>query len=333
MSDAVNTDGSLRILNSIFDGYSKYNLNNGCAYLKHPLQLDVNKIYLNYKDSCAYYENQGIMSEKEQMSLICENGWWSYDKENEILFLKKSLIRLQNTKSKLIYKADKERISEQIYDIEKKILLANRQKSEYIQTTSEDLASKESTYFFIKNFIFKDSEFKNKFIENEENDYEAEPELNLIYYRYLEEFSVKNIKKVALSVVFQNMLYTAPAFSCIEVFGNPVSKLTKNQMELLIWGGYYQKLIKNSQKEIPDELYNDPEKFIEWYESVNKVKINKKSSKRPSKKSKYGSESKFLFGDRDEIKNIEGGEISGDKVLKEAEKRGGNLDFYDLMEK
>jgi len=332
MSDAINNDSSLRLLNSIFDGYSEYNLEDRSAYLKHPLQSDINRIYINYKDFCSYYESQGIMPEKEQMALICEKGWWSEEKENEILYLKKSLKRLENTKSKLIYKADKDRIGEQIYDTQRKILLSNRQKSEYIQVTSEELASKESSYFFITNFIFKDKEFKNKFIENEENNV-LENELTLIYYNYLGEFSIKNIKSAAISVVFQNMLYTAPSCSCMEVFGVPAARLTKNQMDLLTWGGYYQKLIKNSKKEIPDELYDDPEKFIEWYESVNKVQINKKSSKRSSKKSRYGSESKFLFGDRDEIKRIEGGEISGDKILKDAQNSGGKLDFYDLMEK
>lgn len=329
MSNA--NDENLRTLNSILVGYSKYDLYGKCVYIKHPLQTEVNEIYLNYKESRSHYENQGIMSEKEQVDLICQMGWWTQEKESEIYYLKKSLERLRNTRAKLIYQTDKDRINEQILGICKKLSIVERKKSEYIQVTSEELASKDSSYQFISKFAFNDSKLSETFADI---DNYTESLLLLAYHQYLSNFSLLNIKKVALSPTFQNMLCTSPSGSCIEVFGVPSIKLTKNQIELLTWGNYYQKLITNSTKEVPDELYNEPDKFIEWYESVNKVQINKnKAKKSSSKKTKYGSESKFLFGDREDVKMISEGEISGDKILKEAELKGGKLDLYDLMEK
>lgn len=336
MSNTIdNNSNNLHILNSIIDGYSKYDISIGTVYLKHPSQKDTNSIYIAYNKFCKNYESQGILAEKDQISFICEMGWWSEDKENQLFYFNKSLERLKNTRSKLVYQNDKDRINEQILDIEKKILLITKERSEYIQSTSENMASKDSAYFFIENFIFSDKKMKNKVI-NENNEYEDDfyAQLMLIYYLYLGTFNNNNIKRVALSVPFQNMLHATPSCSSMDFFGLPVVKLTKNQMDILTWGSYYQKLIKNCQKDIPEELYDSPDKFLEWYESVHKVQVNKKSSKKQSsKKSKYGSDSKFLFGERDEVKRIGGGDISGDKILKDAHSSGGQLNFYDLMEK
>jgi hypothetical protein len=322
------------ILEHIFSGYSEYSLENEfgkqvSVFIKHPSKSDAIKIYNQYNHYFNKYKNEGLMSQEEQLAFICDNGWWSKDKESEILYASDSIKRLEQTKRKIIYESDRKRIADQISDLKNKLLLLERQKSEYISSTAEDLASQESSSFFVENFIFIDKDFKEKInISDNDNIFNS---CLLIYYTYLNDFSALNVKKAALSLNFQNMLYTSSG-SCMDVFGVPVIKLTKYQTDLLMWGNYYQKLVKNCTKEVPEELYKDPDKFIEWYESVNNIEINKKNTKkRRDKKSKYGSESKFLFGEREEVKKI-GGEISGDKILKEAEKSGG-FGIYDLMEK
>jgi len=329
-------DNISAILNSIIEGYSEYSIscedgNNFIAYIKHPRQKELGFLYKIYTDSFNKYKKDGVPSKEEQFQFICDQGWWSQEKEKEIKYIQDSLARLQNTKKKLIYESDKKRIIEQINDLHNKLFLLEQKKSEYISLTAEDMAANDSANFFIENFIFLEIDFINK-IDLDIQSEDCLKQITLAYYKYLEENSSINIKKAALHIPFQNMLYISCG-SCIDVFGVPVIKLTKNQIELLMWGNYYQKLIKSSQKDIPEELYDDPDKFLEWYESVNKINVNQKSSKKQGKKNKYGSESKFLFGERDEIKKM-GENISGDKVLNDvAQSQSQSLGMYDLMEK
>jgi hypothetical protein len=269
------------------------------------------------------------MSSDDQLDFICKMGWWSREKDKEISSLESSIIRLEATRKKIIYESDRKRISEQINDLKLRISFKKQERSGFFSSTAEDLAAKDAAVFFIENFLFFDRTLKNKIKLNDDESYFAE--LLLIYYKYLEDCSIDNVKKAALSVPFQNMLHITSG-SCTDVFGAPMIKLTKNQIDLLIWGNYYQKMIKNSPKEIPDDLYKDPDKFVEWYESAYSIETTKnKTKKRKDKKSRYGSDSQLLFGERDDIKKI-GGEISGDKVIRDVEKAG-SLGMYDLMEK
>jgi hypothetical protein len=332
--DGDQLNNELPILNSVFDGHSEYSVkyNNRFIkfYLKHPAGKDSGSLYNEYEKARKKYIKEGLMSKDEQLEFILNNGWWSKEKENEIKYLEDSIKRFEQTRKKLLYQSDKRRINEQLADLTKKLAILRKEKSEFLSSTADDLASYDAANFFIENFVFFDKDFKKPFIIDDNDDDYYSSLINL-YYRYSDEFSIDKIKKAALSMEFQNMLYISDG-SCTDIFGMPVVRLTKNQADLLMWGGYYQKLIKSSQKEIPIEMYNDPEKFIEWYESVNKIEISEKNkNKKAKKKSKYGSDSKYLFGERDEIKEI-GGQISGDKVLKDAEKSGG-LGIYDLMEK
>jgi hypothetical protein len=102
---------------------------------------------------------------------------------------------------------------------------------------------------------------------------------------------------------------------------------------LLIFGKYYQNIIKNSDGNIPDSIYEDPDKIIDWFEASKKQKETM-SDARNKLKNKSGSDnsSSFLFGNRDEVKAIGGGEVSGDKIIQETNQRG-DLGIYDLIKK
>lgn len=331
MQDDANQNN---ILTSIFDGKSEYTIecNSICSkfYIKHLAGRESVRLYNAYENARQKYIKEGLMSKDEQLEFIFEKGWWSHEKENEIKYIQSSIDRFEQTKKKLLYQADKKRISDQIRDLKIKLLILQKEKSDFLSSTADDIAAHDAAIFFIENFIFFDDSFRKNIVIDDSDD-ECFNNLIKLYYKYFEDYSQDKIKKAALSLEFQNILYISDG-SCMDVFGIPAVKLTKNQADLLMWGGYYQKLIKNSQKEIPNEMYDDPNKFIEWYESVNKIELNQKNTNKKTKgRSKYGSESKFLFGERNEIKQI-GGKISGDSILKDAEKVG-SLGIYDLMEK
>lgn len=330
-------DKLLAVLMDISNGYSKYNLSNGCFfYFKHLNHFELLDIRNNYNDNLSIAKQNGILSEQEQIKIAYDNKWWSKQKESDLESTALSLERLKKTKSKLIYQSDKSRIDEQIGAQEIRAKKLKEEKSAYITITSEDWSSRKTTDYFLQNFIYKDIKFKSKFFDKL-NDFElAEDslidELTIYYYQFLINFSDKKIKQLAISPFFQNIIYISQC-TAKDIFGIPSIKLTKNQSDLLIFAKYYQNIIKNSDGNLPDSVYEDPDKIVEWFEAGKRQK-DSVSGARNKLKNKSGTDnsSSFLFGNRDEVKAIVGGEISGDKLIQESHEKG-TLGIYDLIKK
>lgn len=318
------------LLNDIINGFSKYKTSYGDLYFKHLDRTSNHHSISFYLNCLKEIESDGILSEKEQIENACLQGLWSKRKEDEILSVSKSINRLKETKKKLIYKSDKERIEEQIGQQNNILKKLESEKREFLTLTSEQVASKKASDFYIKNFIYKDEKLSVKLFDIK-NDFEYADDgyiedITYYYYMFLEKTNIANIKKLALSSDFQNLLFISDAPT--EVFGYPMSKLTKIQIDLLIWGKYFKNIIKNSTKEIPDGLTEDPDKFLEWVDSLK----DKKSQKSKKSNKANQSSSKFLFGSSDEIRSMTGSDISGNKIIKEASDKGG-LSMSDLMNK
>lgn len=321
---------NLDLLHDIINGYSEYKFESGYIYFKH---LNV----LQYQENVSYYlqilqeiENEGILSEEEQLENACKEGFWSKQQQNQIASIRKSISRLKETKKKLLYQSDKKRIEEQVDEQKKLLFDLEEKKRTFLFLTSEQVAVKKSTDLYIKNFVYKDKNFSTKVFDTEE-DFEFADDffinsISLCYNRYLEKTSIFFIKKLALCSDFQNLLFISD--TPIDMFGKPIVDLTRIQIDLLIWGKYFKNIIQNVTKEIPEGLTDDPDKFLEWVDGLKdkKTQKNKKVAAQSGKNS-----SKFLFGSSDEIKSMTGGDISGNKILKEASKKG-SLNMTELMD-
>jgi hypothetical protein len=329
----------LATLEDISNGYSQYylnftNQNNVC--FKHLNHFELLEIRKNYNLNLNIAKQNGILLEKDQIQIAYDYKWWSKEKEADLESTSLSIKRLKKTKSKLIYQSDKSRIEEQIKTQEDRFKKLQEEKSAYVTITAEDWSSRKTTDYFLQNFLYKDTELKLKFF-NESNDFElAEDyiidELTIYYYKFLTDFSDKKIKQLAISSFFQNIIYISQCTSK-DVFGVPSIRLTKNQSDLLIFAKYYQNIIKNSDGNIPDSVYEDPDKILEWFEAGKKHKENVSGARNKLKNKPNGdNSSSFLFGNREEVKAISGGEVSGDKILQETKEKG-DLGIYDLIKK
>lgn len=329
----------LAALEDISNGYSKYYLSFSTqdqVYFKHLRHFELLGIRKNYTDNLNLAIRHGILPEKEQIEIAYNNGWWSKEKDADLESTNLSIDRLKKTRSKLMYESDKVRIDDQIKIQEARYKKLNDEKSAYITITAENWSSRKTTDYFLQNFLYRDSALELKFFDTS-NDFElAEDslidELTIYYYKFLTDFSDKKIKRLAISSFFQNIIYISQC-TAQDVFGVSPIKLTKNQSDLLIFGKYYQNIIKNSNGNIPDSVYEDPDKIMEWFEASKKQKENV-SGARNKLKNKSGSDSSssFLFGNRDEVRAIGGREVSGDKIIQESKQRG-DLGIYDLIKK
>jgi hypothetical protein len=77
--------------------------------------------------------------------------------------------------------------------------------------TAEDWSSKKTVDYFLQNFVFKDQYFNKRFFE-QIDDFELSDdllvdELTIYYYKFLTDFAEKKIKQLAISSLFQNIIY------------------------------------------------------------------------------------------------------------------------------
>ena len=333
------TDSLLATLEDISSARTRYYLHfnsNVAIYFKHLNHFELLSIRNDYKNNLNVAQQNGISLEQEQIKIAYDNGWWSKEKEKDLDLTNLSVDRLKKTKLKLVYESDRSRISEQIITQEKRAKKLKEEKDSYIVMTAEGWAGRKTIDYFLQNFLYKDELLKFNFFDDINQFEVAEDslidELTVYYYKFLMEFSDKKIKQLAISSFFQNIIYISNC-TAWDVFGIPTVKLTKNQSDLLILGKYYQNIIKNSSGEIPDSVFEDPDKITEWFQMDKKQK-NTASASRNKLNNKTGTDnsSSFLFGNREEVRAIGGGEISGDKIIHESKQKGG-LGIYDLINK
>jgi hypothetical protein len=309
------------IYSSICDGFSKFNN----VYIKHPNQRE--KIL--YLDRYNFFLNEaksvGVLSEEEQIKSAIENGCWSKEKENSLNSYNLAIDRLLKTKSSLIFDSDKRRIQEQINDLNEKIISASNERSSFLSMSAESWAQVRLKDYFIINFFFENYDLTKKtFARDDDIEYVDDDDFftySSCYYSYLNIFSNKNIKKCSLMLEFQNTFFISD-MSAQSFFGKPIIGLTTNQIDLLIYGKYYNNIIKNTEAKIPQELYDDPDKFEEWCESSSQ-----KRKLMESKNKKGGST--FIVGERDDLSSM-GLDISGDNIIKESKQKG-SLSFSDML--
>lgn len=311
-------------------GKSEQIIDSKIFFVKHPNQYEFFLIRKTYESAFDGAKKDGILTEADQVAMVCQQGWWSKEKENRINYLRESVKRLKLTKSNLIYDSDRKRLDDQVEQHLAEISDIQEQRKMYINVTAEDVASQQVSMFFVKRFLYTDEALLTPAFTSESYEYADEFDVicaNAAYFQYIASFSTEAIKSLACSMFFQNFLFAVDC-SARGIFGLSGAELTKNQLDLVIWGKYFNTIIKNSTSPIPDELYGQPDKLTEWINSKNKQEANEHKRRQNNPASGRGSQSSFVFGSREEIKSLYG-EIGGDRVIAETHKKGG-LDVFDL---
>ena len=78
--------------------------------------------------------------------------------------------------------------------------------------------------------------------------------------------SPKVLKKISLIRFFYQPYFIFVRTTLILSFGKPLVELTFYQVELFGYARYYKSLMESSESKVPDEVRQDPEKIVEWFE-------------------------------------------------------------------
>jgi hypothetical protein len=319
------------LYHDILNGYSFYNDSKDSFYIKHFCLKDLNVVNKRKIEIENKAKRLGLLDEKTQLQNLIDKDSWSKDKENQIDKFKSFIKNLKYTKSKLIVSRDIENMNSQIKENEDKLDILLKERQELLGTTLESYSGKKISEYYVYVSLYKDESLKNKLLTSQEfEDLEYE-ELYALYTKYnigLSGLNERNLKKIALSGFFLNSFYLCDD-NPYTFFGKPIIDLTFIQSELFSYAKYFKGILTNSTTKAPDNVLNDPEALVDWYEgSKNAAEVTRNTK---SKNSEETLGSSLVGASKEDLKKMGMKNTDNISLTEEAKKKGGSLSFQDLI--
>jgi len=322
-----------RIYSEICRGFSTDTVEKSTVYFKHPTIAEHFSTYANYDLFIREGRKRGLLLEKEKVEEAISGGWWSSEIESKINFLRKTVQNLFKTRDRLLYASQKVDIEKQVRQNEAILITYTKERREIVGYTLEDYANSKLTEELLIFFTFKNKDFTERLFSNRDEYYDlSEGHVEKIknsFDTHSRVFNNDNIRKIAACGFFQNLVYlNEDAYS---FWGQPTTQCTKYQIDVLLYGKMYKNMIRSyaeNSKPVPEEVLNDPDKFVEWTDNQSRDP----KTKLKSKKSKEGGSnlvSSAVGATTDDLNKlgVKVEKLKGNKSLLElAEEKGGTLE-------
>lgn len=310
----------------ILQGYSTINSSLGLIFVRHLSQKDGFVIDNQYQNYFKEAVNSKLPTNQDRENYIIEQGLWSKDKDSEISSLKYYIKNLKVTKSKLFKESDLNQLNKQIKENEDKILNLERQKIENVGLTAEIYATSKINEYYVRHLFFKDINFTINVFTDESfedlDDYTLNSLIDL-YNVQIFKFNEQNLRKIAISSFFLNFFFLAED-NIFNFYGKPIIELSFYQLELFQFGKYFKSLLSDVKTKPPDDIMDDPDKFVEWHDSVkNASELLEKNQ----------NKNQFLVGvtNKDQQKLGLSQNVQLEQIATIAAKKGGTLEMEDFI--
>lgn len=287
-------------------------------------ELDIKNRYFYEKA-----RDQGLPTREQKIEYLLKEDIWDEKKNKEILNLKTMIAGLKNSKSKVFLQAHIDNINRQLEENQLKLAHLEIQKEELIGFCAENYAQRRINEHYMQKAILKDNgEF---LLSNEDfEDLQQDQLMGLIstYNKNTRKFESPNLKKISLSGFFTNLFYLCEN-NAYTFFGKPLVELTFYQVELFGYARYYKSLMESSESKVPDEVRQDPEKIVEWFESSKNAKEVMDKSQTAGKE---GSATSLVGATKQDLKRL-GLDNPNETIslAKKAAEKGGSLTMQDMM--
>ena len=295
------------------------------CYIKHFKDIDLSLFQENTDEYIMEAQEQGLETEKEKLTLLCKEGHWTWEEEDEIKKLKGQVDNLKRTRSKLFIQAQVKKIEKEIKAKEDKLAEVTSRRIEIVGITAEKFAEKKSNETLIFYSLFADRDLKEPFFSKEEYDEIHQGEIYKLMDLYNESclrFSYDKLQLVAACSFFMSS-YGLCGDNPLTFFGKAVIEMSVYQTNLFSLGKHY-KAILSQGKSPPEEYMDDPEKMASWYDGVmNADKIEAKSDKKEGRS--------FVGASRDEMDSSMSDTVGAINLNKEVAKRGGEMTFDEIL--
>jgi len=317
----------------ILKGYTEAYYKNNKIYFKHNTSFDSGDIDSKRQDFIRKAKSNGLPTEEEKEKYLITEKFWSKEKNEEIKKIKSYISNLKTTKSKLFRNEEINSINQHINEETLKLVELTSERKTLLGFTVEDYANKKINEYYMFNSLFKDSSLRERyFSENEFDELENKDisEIIEIYNIINSNFSEKNLKKIALSSFYLS-LYNMCEDNPYYLYGKPIIHLTFYQIEVFSYSRYFRNALSEAKHKPADELYEDPEKLIDWLESSkNAEEVLNKNNIKENKKSEGAVGTSIIGAKKEDLAKI-GADENGVSLHGEALKKGGTLSMQDLM--
>lgn len=310
--------------NEIIKGYSKRKFRGSPIFIKHLGVSEKAFFDFRFQEFYEYALSSGILSEKDALKKVIEEGFWSEKEESEIDTLKKYIDRLILTKKNFIRKLEIEEISKQIDEERQKLAKKISKRKEVLGKTAEEYASNRSNDYIIYESLFKDEELKERVLsenEFEEMTYEDLVEYILFFNEYMNDFKEYNLQKIALLDFFQP--YYLVLDQPMQFWGKPMVQLTDFQVRVTVYGKIFKNIFETTEN-IPDEIKTNPDKLFEY---TDRSKAKKNFESKQKNKDKASGEAVFK-ATKEEVEEMR---TSGAKTINEVMKGKKTMTMEELM--
>ena len=320
-----------KVFRDIIRGYSEVIILDKSYFIKHLSSLDqvsIDEIEDKYLTKAL---DRGIPSREEVLATLFDSGDWTEQEEGEIKKLESFIEQLQKNKTQLVLKSEIDKQNETIIETRAKITELELKKKNLLSNDAESYASKRSHDYYIIKSYYEDKELEKPLFP-EESSYEDlyMDEVSAFVDTYNKTFRMFEELKIQ-EMILQDFYYIYFPFSddTVGFFGNPVSKLTYNQLKLIVYTKIFKNIFENN-KHIPEKIKKDPQALLDY------GAIDEDAKQKMKDKLSGDKDGSTLFNATEEDYEYAGLDKPSDSSkisLQEAAKqKGGSLSMEDLME-
>lgn len=309
----------------ICQGYTYINCDLGKFYFKHINVSDQVLLDESKNDYIEEAKKRGIPTVEEALINLKEEGYWTDKDESAIKQEEVFLLKITEQKKNTYLKSQIDVLNKQINESINKLNELKNKRSSYLGNTCENYAEQRVTEEFLKFTLYKDSELKNLYYNNDDFDEISSDDLSTLiglYNKTLSEFNDSRIQRLVLEDFFT--YYMPYCEDPIHFYGKPIINLTYNQLRLILYARYFKNILSTNDK-IPDDVRKDPDKLIDYVNANEKAKekIKDKDNQAQSIVGATKEDYKYI--------NMDKGDRKALSLSEEAKKKGGSLDMNDLM--
>ena len=292
-------------------------------YIKHYGEFDSGAFEEYFFEYYEKARKNGLPTYAEKEKLLISENYWTEEQEKELKYKKEKLEKLDKIYGGLFLKSHIDKSKKEIIELKKEVKILSDDKKDLMGIHAESYAQSKVDFIYILNSFYKDKDIKERLLDINTCDVDENS-----YYKYIilhnkaiEKFNINNIKRIALSDFFQNMVNAADA-NCYFLFNKAVYDLSYYQSSIFSYGKFFHTVLGLPEaKKLDSETKKDPDKLIEWYNAfVNFKNKNPNSS---------GKGMNFVMGANKEDMEYLKQEVKND-VNDMAKAKGGTLGIADL---
>lgn len=311
----------------------------GHTLVSSPKYGDVKIKHFNNFDSAEldikndfYYQkaiNEGLPTREQRIDYLLKEKIWTPEKNKEIIHLKSFIKGLKSSKSKVFLQAHIDQINTQINENQLKLSKMELEKEDLIGFCAESYASRRINEHYMFNALC-DEKNQRLFTREEFEDLSEEKLMEYIalYNKSTKKFKHETLQKISVSGFFTNLFYLCDNNAHV-FFGKPLVELTFYQVELFGSGRYFKSLMEQADANVPEEIKDDPEKIIEWFDSTKSAKEVLEKSRNAGQD---GSATTLVGATKQDLERL--GLASPEETVDLAQKaseKGGKLTMEDMM--